>query len=228
MSLINELVLEVRYKPNPKILDYRGSLAEAVSKHMELPEWRILENRIDIFAKEGDHAFVGFRNSGFVAHDVPTKNYFPDKTTKFFRCLFSLDGFEKKPNIQRIGVLSKFCVPFEGAFDDLLNKYTSNYLSLTENAKKTMSAKLTDIGGHLNFSDKYGNFSTMSGPMLEKQMPDFFEKEREFPKVGLYYQIDYWIAPKNEMDDKEVLFVIHNFATSGWSRFEDMRKVVLG
>ena len=127
MPDLNEHILEVRYKPNPKILDYRGSWAEAISDYMTLSEWRILENRIDIYDKENkDHAFVGFRNSGFVAHDTPTKHYFPDKAVRFFKYLLSLDGFEKSPYVERIGVRSKFCKEYEGSFDELRDKYTSN------------------------------------------------------------------------------------------------------
>jgi hypothetical protein len=52
MAGLNEHVLEVRYKPNPKVLDYRGTWAESISDHMKLPEWRIVENRIDIYDKK--------------------------------------------------------------------------------------------------------------------------------------------------------------------------------
>jgi len=64
-SVVNEHVLEIRYKPNPKILDLRGTWAEQISLHMDLPHWRIVANRIDAFTEgESIHAFVGFRNGG--------------------------------------------------------------------------------------------------------------------------------------------------------------------
>ncbi len=52
MPDLNAHTLEVRYKPNPKILDYRGTWAELISNHMNLSEWKIIENRIDIYDKE--------------------------------------------------------------------------------------------------------------------------------------------------------------------------------
>jgi hypothetical protein len=229
MPEMNEQILEVRYKPNPKILDYRGSWAEAISDHMALPEWRIVENRIDILDKEdGDHAFVGFRNAGFVAHNTPTRNYFSDKTLKFFKYLFTLTGFEKNPNVVRIGVLSKFCTEFKGDFNELKEKYTSNYLTLTDKAKKMFNAQLIDIGGPLNFADKFGNFNTMSGPMTEEQIRQFFEKAENFPAVGLYFQIDYWIKPNREVNEKEILKHIKQFADASWDRFEAINKLILG
>ena len=229
MPEMNEQILEIRYKPNPKILDYRGSWAEAISYHMNLPEWRILENRIDVFDKEdGDHAFVGFSNAGFVAHNTPTKNYFSDKTLKFFKYLFTLTGFEKTPNIVRIGVLSKYYTEFNGDFNALKDKYTSNYLTLTDKAKKMFNAQLIDIGVPLNFVDKFGNFNTMSGPMTEEQIHQFIQYAENPPPVGLYFQIDYWIKPNRQVNENEILKNIQQFTNSSWDRFEAINKLILG
>lgn len=229
MSDLNEHILEVRYKPNPKILDYRGSWVEAISNHMELPKWGIVENRIDIYNEENrEHVFVGFRNSGFVARDTPTKNYFTDKAVKLFKYLFTLTGFEKTPYVERIGVRSKFCKKYEGSFDELREKYTSNYLSLTDIAKDRIDAKLLDIGGPLNFADRYGNFNTMSGPMIDKQMAQYFDTTKEFPTVGLYFDIDYWLKPEKEMDGPEILRHIAQFANSAWDRFDSISRLILG
>ncbi len=229
MPEINEQILEIRYKPNPKILDYRGSWAEAISDHMDLPEWRILENRIDVFDKEdGDHAFVGFSNAGYVAHNTPTKNYFSDKTLKFFKYLFALTGFEKNPNIVRIGVLSKYYTEFNGEFNALKDKYTSNYLTLTDKAKKMFNAQLIDIGGPLDFVDKFGNFNTLCGPMTEKQIHQFIQYAKNPSPVGLYFQIDYWIKPNRQMNENEILKNIQQFTNSSWDRFEAINKLILG
>jgi hypothetical protein len=229
MPDLSEHVVEIRYKPNPKILDYRGSWAEAISDHMKLPKWVIVENRIDIYDESnGDHAFVGFRNAGFTARNTPTKNYFSDKAVKLFKYLFTLNGFEKKPYVERIGVRSKFCRKYEGTFEELREKYSSNYLSLTEKAKKIMDAKLLDIGGPLNFADKYGNFNTMSGPMIKEQMLRYFQKTEDLPAVGLYFDIDYWLMPKKEMDGQEILNCICQFSESAWDRSDAISKLILG
>lgn len=228
MADLNEHVLEVRYKPNPKVLDNRGSWAEVISDFMDLPTWRIVENRIDIYdEKNGDRAFVGFRNAGFVVHNTPTKNYFPDKAVKFFRYLFTLKDFPKTPYVERIGVRSKFCKEYKGSFDQLREKYTSNYLSLTEKAKNIINSKLIDIGGPLNFADKYGNFNTMSGPMTDEQLPQFFKKPEDVPAVGLYFDIDYWLRPKKQVGEQEIVKNIRQFANSAWERFESISKLIL-
>lgn len=43
----NEYIFEIRYKPNPKVLDLRGSWAEVITKRMEFEHWSISNNRLD-------------------------------------------------------------------------------------------------------------------------------------------------------------------------------------
>ncbi len=50
-DVISEAVFEIRFKPNPKVLDFRGVWAEQISKHMNLSEWRIDTNLIEIHDK---------------------------------------------------------------------------------------------------------------------------------------------------------------------------------
>jgi hypothetical protein len=75
----NECIFEIRYKPNPKLLDRRGEWAESVSSHTKLEQWLIADNRIDIFnTEEITHMFLGYKNSGLTINDVPNKEYFPN------------------------------------------------------------------------------------------------------------------------------------------------------
>lgn len=230
MSDISEQILEIRYKPNSKILDYRGSWAEAISNYMKLPEWGIMENRVDIYNKDQkERAFVGFRNAGYVVQDAPTRNYFPDKLSKYLKYLFGLEGFGNSLYIERLGIRSRFCRAFDGEFDKLLEKYTSGYFSLTNKAKEVLNAKLLDISGALDFQDKYGNFNTSSGPIKESQMERFgLKREEGLPAVGLFFDIDYWITPKKEISDKDVLKKVEEFANSAWDRFEKISLLILG
>lgn len=225
----NECVLEIRYKPNARILDFRGSWAEIISSHMGFPEWRIVENRADIVSKDGkSRCFVGFRNSGFVTRDSPTANYFPDQASKFFRFLLSLDGFANPLLVERIGVRAKFITPHFGNFEDLLQRYTTRYLRLTESAEKALGAKLVDIGGNLNFADKHGNFNTVSGPMIQEQSSQYFDWADDLPLVGLYYDIDYWLKPNKELTDAEVLKTISSFSKESWERHIQIQQIILG
>ena len=230
-SVTNEHILEIRYKPNPKILDHRGTWADTISSHMDLRHWRVIENRVDLFSEQQrEHVFVGFRNAGFTASDTPTKNFFPDKATKLFRFLLELDGFGPALHVERFGVRSRFCTRFEGSFEELMQRVATKYLALTGQAKEAVgkNAKLIDIASPLNFVDKVGNFNTTSGPMLKTQLAEHFRKDSGFPEVGLFYDIDYFLRPNREMSDKEILSTISSFAEAGWERHDRVCALIVG
>lgn len=227
-KLHNKFIFEIRYKPNPKVLDYRGIWAEKISDHMKLSEWRIAENRIDVFDKDAkNRAFVGFNNSGFVSNDVPTANYFPEKTVKFFKFVLDIDGFDSPIFVARIGVRSKFFKAYVGTFNDLINKYSTQYLILTDKAKEIINADLTDIGGPLNFKDSHGNFNTMSGPMKAEQAKQYLEREDDLPDVGLYFEIDYWQKPEQRVDNSKILQLISSFSEESWNKHEEINKLII-
>lgn len=229
-TVINEHILEIRYKPNPRILDFRGTWALAISQLLEVPHWRIIENRIDIFSEDNViRAFVGFHNSGIILLDTPTRNYFPDHAIKLLKFLFQLDGFGDPIFLERLGVRSKFCTPFQGTFEDLRDRVTVRYVSLTEQGKAAIGfdSSLIDVGAPLNFADKLGNFNTMCGPMSKDQFPRFFSSSETFPEVGLYYDIDYWSKPNKEMEGKQLLNLVRDFAYAAWDRHDRVRSLII-
>ena len=228
MSVINEHILEVRYKANPKILDFRGTWAEGISGHMGFKHWRIVENRVDAYNDDSSlHAFVGFKSAGFVAKDTETKNFFSDKAVKFFKYLFSLDGFGKDIHTTRIGVRSRFAQEYNDTFEGLVAKYSENYLALTDKARKEINAELIDIGGPLNFKDADGNFNTMSGPMQTEQLQAYFNNRKNLPEVSFYYDIDYWITPDKVLNGKEIINKVKTFSFLAWDRFSTTSKLIL-
>jgi hypothetical protein len=228
---LNEHVIEVRYQPAARVLDHRGAWAEALSAKLGLPRWQVIENRFDVFEPKKTRAcFVSFRNFGFVALDTPTKNYFPDQAGKFIRAIFSLDDFGKQVLVTRIGVRSRFCDPFEGAFDVLRERFVKRYVSVTSDAQEAIgaNAQLVDIGAPLNYRDKLGRFNTMSGPMTADEFKRFFQKDEGFPSVGLFYDIDYFTAPNAEMKADEIVRLLTEFAAAGWDRHERVNELILG
>lgn len=224
----NKYFFEIRYKSNPKVLDLRGSWAEKVSEYMELPHWRIEENRIDIYDKDSkNRVFIGFKNSGFVSSDVPTSNYFPDKSIKFFKFVLELDGFNAPIIVNRIGLRLQSYSAFKGTFEELLRRYSSKFLNMNENAKKIFDAKLVDIGGPLSFVNKHGNFYTMSGPMNDVQASQLLNRKDKLPKVGLYFDIDYWQKPNKKIGNVKILKQIHAYSKETWDKYEKIRDLLL-
>jgi len=226
----NEILVEIRYRPNARVLDFRGTWAKAISEFMELPQWQIVENRIDIFTEDRSfRAFVGFRNAGLGILDSPNRSYFPDQATKLFRFIFKLEGFGDPIFVERLGVRAKFCDAFKGTFEELRDRFVDRYITTTDRAKAAIGedAKLVDIGAPLNMADRLGNFNTMSGPMVKDQFPRFFTKDELFPDVGLFYDIDYSVKPERETSGKQILTQIKDFSLACWDRHERIRVLLL-
>ncbi|MFH1728434.1 MAG: hypothetical protein ABIA04_08450 [Pseudomonadota bacterium] len=103
MASLNEHILEIRYEPNPLILDKRGEWADKISKELKFPEWRVTNNRIDVFDNNTTfRGFIGFRNAGFTAQDTSSKSVFKDHSSKFIKFIFDLETFSEKLHIQRM------------------------------------------------------------------------------------------------------------------------------
>jgi len=233
MRNVNDHLFEVRYKPNPIVLDYRGAWTKAISDLLELKEWRITENRVDVSDKSiRHHAFVSFNNAGFMTRNSPTRNYFPDNSKKFMKLLFQLEGFEDKPHVERIGVRSRFCNQFDGPFDELVSLYSTHIISLNEHLRKDLGIELLDIGSPLTMKDKLGNINFMGGPMVSEQTAQFFKTPIDevsgLPKVGLVFDIDYWITPNKSLTEDELVTQISLFADESWKHNETLRKRVTG
>ena len=226
MSDVTQQILEIRFKPNSRILDLRGLWANKMSDYMGLSTWNIVSNRVDISDKdEKERGFISFRNAGYLVHDANSRSYFAERSTKFLSCLFSYPEFGEKVLIERIGVRSKYCRPFKGTFQDLQERYLDNFLGVNPKVSQLLAAKLVDIGGALNFSDGAGYFHTMSGPMLAEQMKDYFER-KEFPEVGLFLDIDYWSTPKKEMNCTEVVKKVQEFCEISIKRFDQVSGII--
>lgn len=226
-------VFEIRYRPNAKILDRRGEWAERLSENLQLPRWQIASNRFDVWNEDTpEHrGFVSFSNSGYSLANAPTANYFPDHVVKFFKLVLALPDFPKPLYVIRIGVRQRFLTEFVGKFDELVKRYAERYLCPTDKAMTVIGGKLLDLGGPMNFADSLGNFNTNCGPVPEEQAKTFFpdqEPEDGFPKVALYYDIDYWLRPDKNVADNEILKAIRSFSTEAWERHARICDLIIG
>jgi hypothetical protein len=227
--IINEYLLEVRYSPNAKILDYRGTWAESVSKFMDLRQWEIVENRFDVFDKEQTRRFfVSYRNAGALIHNSSTRNYFPDQANKFLRFLFDQKAFGDSLLLERLGVRARFATSFDGSFEELLNRYSTRFLTINPKVHELMNATIIDIAGPIDFSTKNGKINTSSGPMPKEQVAQAFSHEKDLPDIALYFDFDYWIRPNTTFPGKEILDIIKSFSGEIWDFHESLISLILG
>lgn len=228
---VNEHILEIRYKPNARVLDFRGELAASISQHMELTEWRIDNNRVDVHSKDqATRMFVAFRNAGAALRNTSLPDYFPNQATKFTRHLFTLKPLSDPVTVERLGVRSRFATPSPLPFTELLHQFETKVLNVSKEALAAFDARLIDIGAPLNFETKSGKINTNSGPMEREQLARFFEfeKKEDLPEVALYLEFDYWLRPTEPLSVKEIVALIKLYADENWQRHLRLRSLVLG
>ena len=230
LSTISEHIFEIRYKPNPRILDLRGKWAELISKNLNLPHWSLTGTRIDVFdsEKRNELMFVTFRNAGVAFYNPQTENYFPEKSVKFFKLLSEFESFDKPLFVERLGVRTKFVSAYEGEFDNLVNLFTANFINLATESKSAINADLINISTSLQLKDRVGNFNVMSSPLKKSQIKALFNKDEPYPEVGLLYDIDYWTKPNQTMNTQDIVKTIKNFYSATLARHKEIMNLVFG
>ncbi len=227
-----ENVLEIRYAANSLFLDNRGEILRGIEEPLGFSHWKIGQDNIELFDDpEGtDRAFLSYNNFGYALKNAKTDSSFQDKALNLLEQVYSLPFFQDVNEIKRIGVRMRSCKKAKRMdFNELLNSYTSKYLIINENYKNQLGADLIDVGGNLNFKDSVGNFNTVSGPMEEAQLKEFFGDNKGLPKVALYYDIDYFYIPdENEKFEKnDVVSKVESFCQKITERNEKFYHSIL-
>lgn len=224
-----EVTFEIRYRPNPRVLDVRGEWADDLSSHLTLPHWNIVENRVDIFSSDKqDHAFVSFRNAGMVVQNPPTENYFSDKAVRFVKRLLSFPVMGSSLHVERIGLRYKQAIPYDLTFEALVAQLTASYIRLSPELETAMlGARLEDMGAPLNFVDSVGHFNTVVGPMKEEQFKQSFRSDQNLPAVGVFVDVDYWDQPRAIVSGADIANRVASFARSASARAHLLRTVAL-
>ena len=186
---ISNHIIEIRYKPDSRMLDKRGEIAQGLLS-ATFEHWDITNNRIDLSNSKNPNitAFFSFRNLG-VASSYPNKISDFLKTAQAF--IKSAWNFFPNNTITRIGVRSAFLIEtkdFKKAFDGYRNKF----LKLSDNDIKEFGGDLIDFAFPLNFMDGENNFNVMTGPMEKGQSIGLFKGEKDIFDSGIYVEIDYF------------------------------------
>lgn len=224
-----EMILEIRYRANPKVLDYRGTWAEVLGKLMDVPNWRISQDRLDVYNDAKTlQAFASFRNAGVVVQDPPTRNYFTDQSCKLMRYLMSQDTFGDPLAVTRFGIRSRLATACTDlSFDQLLARYLERYLNLSDQARSIIANRVVDIGGPVNFEAPNGVINSMSGPMIRTQLESFFKSRAEVPAVALYFDFDYHSKEEIRLSSRDVQSRIKSWSSYTWELHDRLRDLIL-
>ena len=223
-------VLEVRFKPNARILDRRGDWVETLASKLDLPRWQIIDNRVDLFTEDRSlRAFISFRNFGYIAEDVKKLSQHQDWARKALKAVFTLPGFPTPLQTVRVGVRGRFCVAYSGSFESLRDLIVASYVAPSEALTAALGSEvlLKDIGAPLNFSDDVGNFNTHCGAMRRDQLKQFFENRDGLPEVALYYDVDYWQNEPATLGQYDLIAKVESYSKAVRTRFKQATELVL-
>ncbi len=228
-QILNENILEIRYKPNPQILDYRGDLTKNLSAQMDLDQWKIDINRVDLFRiDQSIRVFVSFRNAGVVMRNIASVDSFVYIAQKYIHSLFNQKVMNNSYFIERVGVRSRFAFLSELSFEKMVEKYQENFIVISDNVSELINAKLIDIGFPLNYETEKGNINLIVGPMKKDQLHSYFsfEKKEVLPDVVFYYDFDYWKTINSQTSVKDLSSLLKTFAEENWQKCDDLHLLI--
>jgi hypothetical protein len=219
-EVFSEHIVEVRYKPNPELLDRRGERATALLEALEFEHWEVADRVVRVTrADKKESAFVAYHNAGMTCQDLRDGKEFGEKAKFFCRLLGDLPGIAKVVPVNRLGVRSKFLQLFDGSFEALRELVMAQWVDLRPAYLKALGGSVEDVGAPFIMKDTVGNYNTSGGPMKQEQAMRFLPREHDLPAVSLYFDIDYWWTPKAEVDFKEIAEKAGQFAEAGWDKY---------
>lgn len=228
-SIQSEFLVEIRYLPNAKVIDNRGKWAEEASKLMDLPEWGISENRLDVSNKDKTMGgFVAFRNAGFYIRNNPDHKLFQNKAIKFLRYFFGDPDFGETIYVERIGVRFRYGVPTSLSFDDLVKVISEKFVSISPQAITALDAKIIDNGVPLTLETPNGTINFNIGPMTLDELKVILKLDDNPSPVSFYIDLDYWTKPDNVLTTKDIINTIRNFSEENNGRYGSIENLILG
>lgn len=231
----NEFLLEFRYKPNSKILDFRGEIAEGLANKLNLNHWRISDNRVEVYdtdaiEKSLVRGFISFRNAGFVLQNAQGGNNFHNRAEPLIDFIYENNRiFGRVLHIERVGVKAIFANQFFGDFSSLLSLYSSHYLTPVSSLSTEVKADIVDIGGNLNFVSQAGyNFNIVSGPMGAEQQKNYFPLVENRVEPILFIDIDSFKTEKFDASSSILNNLISELSQNNWLINNKLARLIVG
>ena len=213
--MISTQILEVRFRPNARVLDRRGQWAETIAQEMELEHWNIVENRVDLLSGDKKiRAFVGFRNFGLTTLDAPTSNYFRDKATKLTGVISKLPDFIFPLSIERCGVRTTICHEIDAEVERIASVVRDRFV-VPESLQDLGGAdNVVDAAVALYFRAAHGQLNIRVSSNGANEIKAAFRSHSpdELPQQGWISDMDYFSSDKEQVSQKNLVWRIIEFS----------------
>jgi virulence-associated protein VapD len=206
MEIIKHELVELKFNANPEIVDARGRMVKRYSDLMQLELWNFNENQAQIYNKDKSiHLTFEYQRIGLSVNNSTTENFFIDKSMKYFNDVLK-QPFFRGTIYRRLGLRTRYLIPFDGEFDTLLKRYKERYANIMSPLSDILDDEVVDIGAPLVLRGKKGTYNLTCGVMHKAQSRQYFQNQtRELPEVGLYIDIDYFIQEIPNITSKEIV-----------------------
>lgn len=201
--IVSEHVLEVRHQATGRFLDVRGYVADHIKGADLFPHWQIDANVVNFrdapqkIEKVG--AFAGFQSAGLFVYDPDTRNFFEDKSAKFWKTLIK-NQFYTLPELTRFGCRSKVFLNSDKSFEDLNSAIYSKFF--TSEFKELIGEKEKDLQVVIELTSGEFELRITCGPIHKEEAKRYFSFESEhFSDTGVYVDIDVYKSKGIKNDD---------------------------
>jgi uncharacterized protein (TIGR04255 family) len=202
---ISEFIFEIRFKPNPILLDFRGAWVSAISSRYKLDEWRVDNNRIDIFDREtSKRFFLSFNNFGLVVKDLDYDGIRP--YIESYLALLNKHETINLPDplsVKRVGIRGRKFIEIDDNYQKIVELFYTKYVNLNPSLLDVIKYDIDDMNIPINFAFPSGKINTNVGPMSLDQVAKFFEGKTS-SNPGYFFDIDVFSTPDDEISMNEI------------------------
>lgn len=173
--IVAEHVLEVRHQATGRFLDVRGYVADHIRSADIFPHWQIDSNVVNF--RDAPHnpekvgAFAGFKSAGLFVYDPDTRNFFEDKSSKFWKTLVN-NGFYAVPEVTRFGCRTKVFLNSQKSFDEINEALYSKFF--TKEFKSLVGEKEKDLQIVVDLVVDGFNLRLTCGPIQKDEANRYF------------------------------------------------------
>lgn len=222
IKLINEHVIEIRFKPDARILDKRGEIANLLTVN-PFDQWNISTNKINFLSKDNPNleAYFSFKNTGLISSYPNETKSFIEETEKFIKTVWNHFPTNE---ITRVGIRSRYVLPAKD-FKTMFDAYKEKFLGIKDDDLKKLGGDLIDLGFPLNFVDGENFFNIHTGPMEKKEFSNLVKNQDEIFDNGVFLDFDFFkekFSPYTKQKD------IVDFLKLGVKKAENALSVISG
>lgn len=224
--IVTEHVLEVRHQATGRFLDVRGYVADHIKGADIFPHWEIETNVVNFRdtpnKAERIGAYAGYKSAGVFVYDPDTRNFFEDKSGKFWRTLIK-NQFYTLPDLTRFGCRTKAFLNSDKPFEEINSIVYAKFFN--KEFQNLVGDNESDFQVIVEFLINEFKVRLVIGPIHKEEATRYFSFESEhFSETGLY--IDFDISCTKNLQQSDITNLTKKSMKITWERIDMISEAV--